>query len=290
MNKQEKIELAKARLKKTAGLTFNEFGIIETKELDAIKDEVKELNKTIEAGVKVTNIKEADTSAQIEAFGQKIAQSIDKIRDGITVDNLDKIVLPEPIKEVAVSNLKDMPKFESYKKDFAALNKAIKALNKAVAEPKGQTPADYIPVRIVISPNQTLEFLKTFPIPSFGGGGGSSTSSSYHGDTSIYRNLDTGVTGQVIKAGSAKLCGYFVSNLNDSSKRYIKFYNKATAPTNSDTPVITIPLQPKVSANVSFSDNIVLDTGLSVRATGALADNDNTAPTANDVVVNVFYK
>jgi hypothetical protein len=29
--------------------------------------------------------------------------------------------------------------------------------------------------------------------------------------------------------------------------------------------------------------------GLSVRASTALADSDNTAPTANDVTVNIFY-
>lgn len=290
MDKQKKIELAKQRLKSMRGVQVNEFGILESADIAELKAEIKNLNKVISDGVNLKDIKELDQSEAIAEFGEKVSKSIETIRAGITIDNLDKIAIPEPLKEVKISNLKDLPKFESYKKDFDQLNKAIQAVNKAVAKPQGQNPEDYIPVRIVISPNQRLEFLKTFPIPSFAGGGGGGSVSNYHQDVNIYRNISLVATGVNIKASSGALTGYFISNLHATAVRYVKLYNKATAPTvGTDVPVITIPLQPKVSANVSFSDHPLFNAGIGIGATTGIADNDTGAPDANDVVVNIYY-
>ena len=70
----------------------------------------------------------------------------------------------------------------------------------------------------------------------------------------------------------------------------MKIYNKATAPTQSDTPVMTIPIPAGGAANVEFSNGIAFAAGISYRASTAVADNDTGAPTANDVVVNLLYK
>jgi hypothetical protein len=104
-----------------------------------------------------------------------------------------------------------------------------------------------------------------------------------------YRNLDLGITGQVIKAGQGKLGGYYISNAA-ASERYVKFYNKATAPTSADTPVLTLAIPATAAANMVTDAGVSgFTAGLSVRASTALADSDNTAPTANDVTVNIFY-
>lgn len=290
MNKQEKIELAKARLKQMSGVQINEFGIVENKELKSLKEDIVKLNKTIEAGISVDNLGDIDSTEAIEQFGQTVAKAVESIRQGITIDNLDKIQIPAQLKEIKVTNLKDLPAYPDFKKDFDGLNKAIRELNKAFTAPKGQTPADYIPVRIVIQPSQQLEFLKTMPIPSFAGGGGGSTTPNYHTDTNVYRNIDIDETGKNIKASAGVITGYFISNLNTSAVRYIKFYNKATAPTvGTDTPFLTIPLQPKTAANLSASDHIYFSAGIGIGATTGVADNDSGAPSNNDVVVNIFY-
>lgn len=103
------------------------------------------------------------------------------------------------------------------------------------------------------------------------------------------RDLNAGTTGVVIKAGKGQLFAIDVANAN-SAIRYLKIYNKATAPTNSDTPVAT-HLLPGTSARtimISTAGQEFL-TGISYRASTGVADNDNTAPTANDVVVNFYW-
>lgn len=109
------------------------------------------------------------------------------------------------------------------------------------------------------------------------------------GGSSLYRNLDLGVTGQVVKNGVGQIYGYFIANLGNAN-RYIKLYDKATAPTQADTPVATYPLGAGEKANVAFPNGLAFAAGISLRATTGLADNDVGAPTANDVVVNLNYK
>lgn len=110
------------------------------------------------------------------------------------------------------------------------------------------------------------------------------------GGLSIYRALDSDETGITVKASAGQLYGYYVYN-GASSVRYMKIYNKASSvPTSSDTPVITIPIPATAAANVEFSNGIAFDTGIGIRTTTGLADNDTGAPAANDVQVNLFYK
>lgn len=109
------------------------------------------------------------------------------------------------------------------------------------------------------------------------------------GGSSIYRNLDLGSTGQVVKASAGQMYGYYIFN-NANTVRYLKIYDKATAPTNSDTPVMTYPIPPGSAANVAFPNGVAFANGIGVRAVTGVADNDTGAPSTNDVIINLNYK
>lgn len=105
-----------------------------------------------------------------------------------------------------------------------------------------------------------------------------------------YRNISLLATGQLIKAGQSCVFGYFIAN-NAASVRYLKFYDKVSAPTvGTDTPLLTIPLPANSAANFYLGPGIQFTSGVGIGATNLIADSDTTAPTANDVVVNIFYK
>ena len=110
------------------------------------------------------------------------------------------------------------------------------------------------------------------------------------GGLTIYRNLDLDETGISVKGSAGQVYGGFVYNAN-ASIRYLKFYNKATAATvGTDVPVLTVPLPATSLAILGAFSGVVFGTGISVGATTGLADNDTGAPSANDVIVNLFYK
>lgn len=103
-----------------------------------------------------------------------------------------------------------------------------------------------------------------------------------------YRSLSVLATGQVIKAFSGDVLSMYISN-NGAAVNYLKFYDKATAPTASDTPILTLPIPLKSVAPWSPLDGIHFTAGISIRASTGVADSDNTAPGANEVVVNIEY-
>ena len=89
----------------------------------------------------------------------------------------------------------------------------------------------------------------------------------------------------------ANVRGWYLFN-NASSVRYVKFYDKATAPVvGTDTPRLTLPLPSGAAANVNLGDyGIEFTTGLGMGATTGVADSSTGAPSANDVVVNILYE
>ena len=105
----------------------------------------------------------------------------------------------------------------------------------------------------------------------------------------IYRRLATADANiAVINAGQTDLTGWSIHNTAGAA-RYVKLYNKATAPTASDTPAIVIALAANGSATFNNSEGLNFSEGLGIRIVTGVADNDATAPSANDVVVNIFY-
>lgn len=115
------------------------------------------------------------------------------------------------------------------------------------------------------------------------------------GGLSIFRSLDLDETEEDVKTSAGQVYGWAVTN-TATSTRWLKFYNATAAnvTVGTTTPVITwgIPgnSSDDVSANVLGAMGIAFDTAISVAATTGVADNDTGAPSANDVIVNVFYR
>ena len=85
------------------------------------------------------------------------------------------------------------------------------------------------------------------------------------------------------------LYGYYISNTN-ASVRYVKFYNKASAPTvGTDTPVLVLAIPGSGAANVSFPAGVNFTTGLAFATTTGAADSDTGAVAANEIIVNLVY-
>lgn len=101
-------------------------------------------------------------------------------------------------------------------------------------------------------------------------------------------------TGVVLQAGECRVVGFHVANLAGAAARYVKIYDKATAPTSSDTPIFTIPLTAAAAAGSVYSlvipGAIRFTTGVGVRCTTGAADNDTSGATSGDVQVTAFYR
>lgn len=100
-------------------------------------------------------------------------------------------------------------------------------------------------------------------------------------------------TGVNIKSTPGVVYGWSITN-NNAAARYVKLYNKASAPTTgTDTPYIRL-LIPGAGAgagnNFSIPGGIVFPTGIGIAVTTGVTDADTTAPTANDVQANIHYK
>jgi hypothetical protein len=93
-----------------------------------------------------------------------------------------------------------------------------------------------------------------------------------------------------VKGTAGTIYNVLVSNTG-ASTRYVKLYNKATAPTvGTDVPVITIavPTNGTVQANMGVLGHRFA-TGIGLAITGGAADNDTAAVGANEVKVLTSY-
>lgn len=111
------------------------------------------------------------------------------------------------------------------------------------------------------------------------------------GGLSVARDIDLDEASPAnIKASAGQVFGWYLFN-GAASTRYVKLYNKASAPVlASDTPVLTIPVPAGGAANVEFSNGIEFATGIGWAATTGVGDADTGAPGANEVVANLLYK
>lgn len=78
---------------------------------------------------------------------------------------------------------------------------------------------------------------------------------------------------------------------NNAAARFLKLYNKASAPTvGTDTPVRTMRLPPTAQYSFSFNPPLYFSTGIGFGISTAAADADTGALTAGDIVAqNVDY-
>ena len=97
----------------------------------------------------------------------------------------------------------------------------------------------------------------------------------------------------VIKSSAGVLGYIFASNVN-SSPMYVKIYDKATAPTSSDTPKIRM-LVPGSTTGSGNNMPIPLygarfSNGISFRIVTTSPDSGNTGVAAGEVILNYGYK
>lgn len=104
----------------------------------------------------------------------------------------------------------------------------------------------------------------------------------------VFRSLNLQPTAQNVKLTPGQLYGWYLSNHNTSTPRFVKFYNRGDANEN-DTPFMTLELPPGSAANFLVPHGLPFTVSLSVRATVNVSDTDTAAPSANDVVCNLFY-
>lgn len=95
-----------------------------------------------------------------------------------------------------------------------------------------------------------------------------------------------------LKASAGTLYTLFAVNLN-AAVRYVKFYNKASAPTvGTDTPVATFPI-PASTTGAGFQINLGpgfdFSTGIAYATTTGAADSDTAAVAANEIFLVGTY-
>lgn len=95
-----------------------------------------------------------------------------------------------------------------------------------------------------------------------------------------------------VKASAGQVYSVQCFNTN-ASPRYLKFFNKASAPVlGTDTPVKTIMMPGNstgAGAVVQFPVGVAFSTGIAFAIVGGIADNDATAVGLNDCVINFDY-
>jgi hypothetical protein len=94
-----------------------------------------------------------------------------------------------------------------------------------------------------------------------------------------------------VKAAPAKLLYVHAFNAN-AAVRYLKLYNKATAPTiGTDRPVIAFPIPAtgSISLPIGDDDGVLFNLGLGLGLVTGAADTDTTAVAANDIKVVLAY-
>lgn len=93
-----------------------------------------------------------------------------------------------------------------------------------------------------------------------------------------------------IKPRPAALGGFVLTNTSAALK-FIKFYDKASAPTvGTDVPAFTVALPANgIPVVLNSEAGIDFGTGLAYAITGAVGDADTTAVSANDVTGVIYY-
>ena len=94
----------------------------------------------------------------------------------------------------------------------------------------------------------------------------------------------------LVKAGATAVGFIHVTN-TAASARFLKIYDKVTAPTvGTDTPAHTFAIPAGYCGSLGIPHSgLRLNAGFGLAITGAIADTDTTAIAANEVIVNGAY-
>lgn len=94
----------------------------------------------------------------------------------------------------------------------------------------------------------------------------------------------------VIKASAGQIYGFSLYNTNVAA-RYVKLYNKTTAPTvGTDIPVRTIGVPPLGSVHLSTALGIPCPLGIGLATTVGIADTDVAAVGLSDLAIDIDWK
>src|SRR5574343_365061 len=113
------------------------------------------------------------------------------------------------------------------------------------------------------------------------------------GGATPYKLISAATTNATsVKASAGQL--YSIIAIGTTANiRYLKFYNKASAPTvGTDIPVLTIPIPGNTQGAglaIHFTVGTVFTTGIAFAITAGVGDADSAAVGAGDVVVNLTY-
>ena len=145
---------------------------------------------------------------------------------------------------------------------------------------KGAGAIDSKTQRVVISSDQVVPIS---PRPNTTGVNGTNT----------YKLISTASTNSnVVKNSPGNLYSIIAIGLT-STVRYLKLYNKTTAPVvGIDVPVMTIPVPANTQGagiSIPFSMGVNFPLGISIAITAGSADNDSVAILANEVLINLTF-
>jgi hypothetical protein len=113
------------------------------------------------------------------------------------------------------------------------------------------------------------------------------------GGATLHKTISAASTNATsVKASAGKVVGVQAFNVN-AEERFLKFYNKASAPTvGTDTPVKTLMI-PGQTTGAGFVVGVphgwAFATGIAFALTTGVADSDTGAVAANEIVVNLDY-
>ena len=115
------------------------------------------------------------------------------------------------------------------------------------------------------------------------------TPNAADGHSSHYHLISTATTNDTLVITGAHAIGSIaVTNLN-AAARFFKLYNKATAPTSADTPVMTVLLKPGETTFVDTNSPIRCPLGIGFRLTTGIAIADTGVVAAAEHSVSIGY-
>lgn len=108
--------------------------------------------------------------------------------------------------------------------------------------------------------------------------------------TNVYKSPTLTDAGDIVTRGAAVVHGWDIYN-TAASVRVVKIYDAAQLPTaRAARPLVSIAVPTQQRATLWMPRGIPCNYGIAAAVTGGIGDYDNTATSAGDVLVNVFYE
>ncbi len=115
------------------------------------------------------------------------------------------------------------------------------------------------------------------------------TPNAADGHSTSFHLISAATTNDTLVLTGAHAIGMISATNSNAAIRYLKVYNKATAPTSSDTPIMTIALKPGETTFVDANSPIRCSLGIGIRLTTGIAVADTGAVAAAEHAVSIMY-